>query len=454
MNVRAHRVGAVLWIAALLTAHTGRAQDAEERPALDPKQLVKLAETVEKEVEQLRGWKFKRPVKKGVYEQAQLREFMEKAIKKEYGAGGIERQQTFLRMVGLIPPDCDLKKTLFDVLLNQVGGFYDPESDAFYMMKIEGANFGPLVNRMLIAHELTHALDDQYADLDKLLYAGKRSEDRMFALSALVEGSATVLMMRYATKAQRSGKYDANELGAVAESEMERSRPFLESPPYFTTLVANYLCGMFFLLDGDLTALREVEGVGVGKKLLAATKDPPQSSEQILHPDKYWDPKQRDNPVLVNDKNVAKLLAREGFTVLHKDTVGELLCALLTSAANRQLNLMLSGLPSYWTNEAAAGWGGDRFYLLAPNDQEGKPAKQRKGVWVTVWDTGDDRDEFVEDYGYHRPDLQRSRFEIGERVAVYVYGFDEDAVATLRARLTPQILALSKDGKRWSAKRR
>jgi hypothetical protein len=211
---------------------------------------------------------------------------------------------------------------------------------------------------------------------------------------------------------------------------------------------------MFFLLDGDMTALREVEGAGVGQKLLAATKDPPQSSEQILHPDKYWDPKRRDNPVLVNDKNVEKLLAREGFTVLHKDTVGELLCALLTSAANRELNLVLAGLPSYWTNEAAAGWGGDRYYLLALNDKEGKPTKQRRGVWVTVWDTGDDRDEFVEDYDYNRPDPQRTRFEIGERVAVYVYGFDEDAVATLCSRLTPQVLALSKDGKRWSAKRR
>ncbi|GAF92065.1 unnamed protein product, partial [marine sediment metagenome] len=183
-------------------------------------------------------------------------------------------------------------------------------------------------------------------DLDKLLRSPEQTEDRMFAVAAIVEGSATVLMTRYATRALHSGEYDLAELVEVAQSEMERSKVFLEAPPYFTTLMANYLCGMTFLLRGNLMALAgDAESKGVGEDFLAAAKDPPRSSEQILHPEKYWDPKERDEPITVKDEDVEGLLRQPGVHVVHKNTVGELLCALLAFPEDRQFDPNLAIMP-------------------------------------------------------------------------------------------------------------
>ena len=102
-----------------------------------------------------------------------------------------------------------------------------------------------------------------------------------------------------------------------------------------------------------------------GEMLLKVAKRPPTSSEQILHPEKYWDADKRDHPVVVDDERMERMILSDGFHVVHKDTVGELLCAILTSPADKKLNIMLASQAGYWTNDDAAGWGGDRFYLLA-----------------------------------------------------------------------------------------
>lgn len=347
-------------------------QDQKPRAALTDESLIKIADEVQKEVEELRGWKFKRPVKKGVYTEKQLRAFIEKKLFEDgYGEGRLERLQAFLQMTGIIPPKCDLRKNFLDVLLEQIGGFYDPATSAFYMMNREG--FGPLMNRIMIAHELTHALDDQYADLEKLLNVRDMSEDQMAAIAGVVEGSATVLMMRYMARAQLSGKYDLNELMETAQTEMERADVLVKAPPYFSTLVASYMCGMHFVRRGEMVLVPDPsKDKGVGADVLKALKDPPTSSEQILHPEKYWDKSKRDDPVVVSDEDVEKLVARPGSYVVHKDTAGELLCAIVTAPAERELNIMLMHLPSFWTNEAATGWGGDRFYLLAKGPDQKK----------------------------------------------------------------------------------
>jgi hypothetical protein len=419
--------------------------------------LIKMAKEVEKEVEALRGWAFKHPVKTDVRTEAQLREFIEtKLLEEQYGGGRLERIEAFLRMVGLIPRDCGLKQTIIDVLLNQVGGFYDHDTKAFYMLKREGVGYGPLLNRSLVAHELTHALDDQYVDLGKLMHP-ELDEDQAIAIGSIVEGSATVLMMRYMMRAMMSGEYDAAELAEVQRQEMERSQVFLQAPPYFTTLLANYLCGMQFITRGrPVVPGMEPYEKGVGDNMLAVCKNPPVSSEQILHPQKYWDAAERDEPVVVADGDLERLIQRDGLHVVHKNTVGELLCSLLTSDENRELNIVTAGLPSYWTNEAATGWGGDRFFLLAEGkDAESAASELRglKGIWVTLWDTSDDRNEFVEEYEIERELDRRSVFRLGDRGAVFLFGFDAAQREALQRRFAQAPPAFTKGGRSWNPSR-
>ena len=428
-------------------------QDKKPRAALTDASLIKIADEVQKEVEELRGWKFKRPVKKGVYTEKQLRAFIEKKLFEEgYGEGRLERLQAFLRMTEIIPPKCDLRKNFLDVLIEQIGGFYDPATSAFYMMNRE--RFGPLANRIIIAHELTHALDDQYVDLEKLLNPRDMSEDQRAAIAGVVEGSATVLMMRYTFRAQLSGKYDLNELTEMMAAEMERADVLVKAPPYFTTLVASYMCGMHFVRRGEMVLVPDPsKDKGVGADVLKALKDPPTSSEQILHPEKYWDKSKRDDPVMVSDEDVQKLVERPGTYVVHKDTAGELLCAIVTAPAERELNIMLMHLPSFWTNEAATGWGGDRFYLLAKGpDQKKAGADLRglRGVWITLWDTHNDRDEFLEDYEYQRKIASRTAFKLGRRGAIFLFGFDADECEALKKRIEADPPRFTRAGKSWS----
>ena len=429
------------------------AQPDQAGEALSARDLVKLAEEVEKEVEALRGWKFKRPVKKDVRSEKQLRAYIEKKVfEEEYGQGRLECLQVMLPMIGLIPADCDLKQTFMDVLFNQIGGFYDPDSGAFYLLQRGGVDYGPLVNRILIAHELTHALDDQHVDLNRFIKSREPTEDWTLAVGAVVEGSATTLMTRYSVRALLSGKYDLTELMQVVESETERSQAFLEAPPYFTALAANYMCGMTFLLRGNFMALAaDPEHKGVGDDFLATVKDPPQSSEQILHPDKYWNADERDEPVVVKDEDVERLLRQPGLHVVHKNTMGELLCALLTFPADRKLDLNLMMLPSYWTNEAATGWGGDRFFLLAAGKDCQTARKQLKdvrGVWLTMWDTPRDRNEFIEDYATARKLPARRHFKRGA-LAVFLFGFDSRQAAEFEDHFLETLPAFRHGDKPW-----
>lgn len=434
-------------------AQTSRPAAASAPADGSVKELVDMAREVEKDVAELRGWPFKKPVETDVRDEAQLRKFIEKRVfEEELGGGKLELTQAFLRLIGLIPADCDMRKTMMDVLLNQIGGFYDPQTKAFYMLQRSGVSYGPLVNRILVAHELTHALDDQYLDLDKLMKSHESTEDWSIAIGSVVEGSATQLMTAYAQKAMGSGKYDVAELNQVAKDEMERSQAFLKAPPYFRTLVASYLCGMYFVVRGDMAQIANIDPETIQKNMLTVAKDPPRSSEQIVHPEKYWNKGKRDLPVVFEDAALEKVIAGEGRVVVHRNTVGEILCSQLTTDVDAEFNLMLAGNPQYWTNVAATGWGGDRFYLIASGADEKAAAKELReprGVWITAWDSKEDRAEFVEDYATHRRDAKRGAWTVGDRIAVFTYAMPENEIQRLKSVLTSETIAATRDGKRW-----
>ena len=430
-------------------------QDADPSDSISVKSLMKLADEAQKGVEELRGWKFKRPVKRKVYTEPQLREWIEKKVfEEEYPEPVLRRLQAFLQMTGIIPPKCDVKKTYIDVLMNQIGGFYDPATDTFYMLNRKGSDYGPLVNGMMIAHELTHALDDQYVNLDRMIKAAPKTQDAQFAIGAVVEGSATIVGMRYMMQKITSGEFGIGQLIEVQRREMERSKPLLEAPPFFSVLLANYMAGMaFYLRDNPRIMADPSLHDPSGEMLLKVAKRPPTSSEQILHPEKYWDADKRDYPVVVDDERMERMILSDGFHVVHKDTVGELLCAILTSPADKKLNIMLASQAGYWTNDDAAGWGGDRFYLLARGGsaaEAGRDLDDLRGVWITTWDTRYDRDDFAIAYLQERELSNRSLHKLGDRGALFLFGFDDQQRDRIVQKITQNPPPFKSGSKRWS----
>jgi len=416
--------------------------------------LVQLADEVAKEVEALRGWSFKEPVKKQVCTPEHVRAYLEREIEKQHPPDKVLRLQAMLRTVGLLPPGWDLKKTYLDILQEQAAGFYDAETRTLYLVK-RGGPAGPFVDRLLLAHELTHALDDQQVGLQGFLKPlTGRTEDMDLVVASVLEGSATGLMSQYMARAQLSGRFNLGELQAYAEQEAAQSRRLLEAPRYFSTIVGAYLCGMQFLARGNLVALMLApDNKAVGRNFLAAVKDPPRSTEQILHPEKYWDADKRDEPVLVDDAAAAKVLAGPVRWVVHQDTLGEMLCAILTTPPDAKPDLLAMPMAEGWTSPAARGWGGDRFYLVCAGstaEEAARTVKDPQGLWITLWDTPADRDEFLEALEKTPAAGERSSMRLGNLGAVIFYGFNATRRKALEERLEQMPPPMTRGGKPWS----
>jgi hypothetical protein len=405
--------------------------------------VARLADEVAKEVEALRGWQFKTPIKKELSTPEDVRQYIERRVQTDLPPGKAERIQAFLRTIGLIPPDCNLEATYVRLLENQVGGFYDSESRTMHLVERAGG-IPAAVERIMLAHELTHALDDQQVDLGAFTkaYAG-RSEDMDIVTASIVEGSATGLMLQYAARDQLSGRINLQDLQQYAQQEAARGKVLLEAPRYFSVLLASYVCGLQFLAKGDLPAL-----------LLApeAESTPPRSSEQILHPAKYWDKAARDEPVVVDDAAARRWLTRSGQWVVHADTVGEMLIAILTTPKDQRRDLAGMELANTWTNPAATGWGGDRFYLLASGasaGEAGRTLRNLKGVWITNWDTPQDRDEFLQALDRGQTAAHTTAL-LGTKEAIVFFAVDEAERQALIKRLQESPLPAVRDGRTWS----
>jgi hypothetical protein len=243
------------------------------------------------------------------------------------------------------------------------------------------------------------------------------------------------------------------ELQQYAQQEMENAKPLLEAPRYFTAIVASYICGMQFLGRGNLMAIvLAPDNKAVGADFLAARKDPPRSSEQILHPEKYWNEATRDEPVLLSDPDVERILGQPGWFPVHVDTVGEMLTGVLTTPRDVKPDLASMQQASAWTTAAAQGWGGDRFYLLAPGanpSQAASASKGFRGVWITLWDTPQDREEFVRalPQGSAAP---HAVAPLGSLGAAVFFGFDKTTADATAKRLEETPPAMTRGGRPWS----
>jgi hypothetical protein len=431
-------------------ANPGRA--TQPKPAADP--LYQVADEVAADVAKLRGWSFKKPVQKARTTPAEARGYLESRLDIVLPPGRRALMEAFLRTAGLIPKGTDLRASLLGVLDQQVAGYYDPASGTLYVVD-RADGMPPFMQRAVLAHELTHALDDQHVGLEDAVSAGApRTEDADIVKASLAEGSATALMLQYLAQRTLAGRVNAAEAADYFKKELARAGALAGMPRYFNALFGSYLVGSDFLARGNLpAALGQADNRGVGASFLAAWKTPPRSSEQLLHPEKYWDAQRADEPVIADDAAVERWLAKPGRHIVHRDTLGELLTALLTQQAVARTAAALVSADG-WTNAGAAGWGGDRFYLLASGagEQEAAAAlRDVQGVWITAWDTEQDRDEFLRARSEAEGGTEAvsASARVGARVAILFVGFAPEERAALVDRLRASPLRFTRSGAAW-----
>lgn len=381
----------------------------------------------------IRGMEFTGPVGADVRTAEQFETFVREEIEKEYGTDKFQGQAAAFRLLGLIPKDLDLKEAFIALLKDQVGGWYDPATKAFYM--VDRFNQGMMAD-IIMAHELTHALDDQHFDLAGLFeeYGGGKNGDAEFAMRSVAEGSGMQLMNIY------SRDYVPGDIasGVLAPPDGEELMKIMEEqgqaldgmPPFLVmTLALPYIVGNTFLAND--TNFSSAALTDISKEvIIQAFSNLPISSEQVIHPEKYWDAEQIDLP-----REVAMTRwiegAPEDWKLLDTDTLGELGCFVLTAEELPSLADQAALMTAQWTNEAATGWGGDRYALFGAGEEA------RLLVWHSVWDSEKDRVEFQEAFLAIQGDFPVAHVGEGDSFTVYLANKAGRAAYALLAEVPP-----------------
>lgn len=326
--------------------------------------LRQLAAQIESQVSALRGLPVKQEVPPAVMSDAQLRAYIERTFSQENPPETLAANERLLKALGLLPKDASLQQLSVELLSGQVAGFYSPDDKKLYAISRTGS-VGAL-EKATFAHEYTHALQDQSFDLKGLHTDQIGQGDRGLGRLALVEGDATLVMsywvQQHLTPAELSDMMRAS-------SDPEQLRLLGEMPAILRDpLLFPYTTGLQFALG--------LQAPGGWQAVDAAFRNPPASTEQVMHPEKYA---AHEAPIDVSLP--ADLAARlgSGWKTGMTDTFGEF-----------QMGIWLrqgGGNATLATN-AAAGWGGDRITLL-----DG-PSGAWAIAWKTAWDSNRDAAEF------------------------------------------------------------
>ncbi|MBI1379582.1 MAG: hypothetical protein GC161_00670 [Planctomycetaceae bacterium] len=346
----------LLFLAALpLACAPAPAQD-EDQAALEDQRF----QDIMAEVEDLRGLEFLRPVDFKTIDAKGVDDYLSGVLERTGGKARLDFSGDVARHLGLVPADMDLERTLRGMLGQQIAGLYDPPTERFYL----ALGLHPAIERVTVAHELVHALDDQHFDLGAAMDSRLSNSDWLWAYQAAAEGSATAVHNRWLVN--NLGKIGAEGLREV---QAQGSRGLEDAPEFlWKPLLGTYLLGASFLVHSE-SLTRGQTAMPKPGDADRALREPPRSSEQILHPKKYWDDDHVDEPVPVTYR-IAPL--PDGWRVAGEDVMGELGLARLTEEGDGQGRFEPTGLLQLqFTNPAAAGWGGDRHVLLVKDERRG-----------------------------------------------------------------------------------
>jgi len=360
------RLGLVLLVVLLRAVAT----PAQEPP--EPSDLINtlldgllgfrtLTETeLEAEVAEVGGVPFRSRVPLDYLTRAELARYLKGVLDDEYPLEKARIDERTLSALGLLPPGLDLRRLRAELLEQNIAGFYDERPGKKRLYAVSDDKRLTPANQIVLAHELRHALQDQYAEVHRMLPDSVGDyDDRRLAYLSLLEGDATLVMERFLLRRLPGGE-ELVGAGGAESSLAGMSLPGTElpgAPPVVRDqLVLPYLVGRDFALAvqkrGGWSALREAWG------------RPPASTEQVLHPERFFS---GEAP-----RAVALSLAPPGGRLLGEGVVGELL--LRTWLGEGQ-------------EAAAGGWGGDRFQVF---DVRGKTLL----IWRLVWDSPQDGEEF------------------------------------------------------------
>lgn len=363
---------------------------------IDPKTCGKpirspRLDKIEKGVTKVRELPLRKPIAFRSCAEDVIRAELAQSIAQDTPRAEVEADQKLLVALGLIPPKENLSETLSNVLTEQIIGAYDTETKDITI--VAGKGFGSTLDELTMAHEITHGLQDQNFNLTKPpLDSEKYNGDNDLAITSLAEGDAMGTMLAYAEK-----YIDPQKLTEAELAESDTSSEELDKAPAYVrqSLLFPYEEGMNFV--EQLKNKKGLAGVD------AALRDPPLSTEQIIHPDKYIT--HRDNPRTVDLPDISETLGPK-WKLINSDTMGE----FDVRAWFDQYGGLITG------RDVASGWGGNTIQYYQG------PGKKNVVVNMFAWDTSKDTGEFFKEYsGLLKKRFKKKAEKVGGADSWYLY---------------------------------
>jgi hypothetical protein len=342
------------------------------------KQAAILIETdaILKEVSKLRGLAVKRPVTSGFRTRPELEHDVIRDLDESTPSQEFESQAKLSIALGLLPPNYKLREEMIKILTEQISGYYNPKTGEFVLT--ESSNASADEQKIVIAHELTHALQDQHFNLRRFENPPPGDGDRNLAIHCLIEGDATVAMLAYGFKGAiniASLPVSLSELmQQMSESGLDASKT-----PAIAAAPKSIRASLLFPYAGGAGFVQALLKKGGWSAVSQAFTDLPETTEQVLHPEKYF---AREHAMRITLAPCEKLLG-DGWREVAADVNGEFGYRLILG------QFLDSGV----AKRAAEGWDGDACRLY-----ENPKSKRSFLVQHTAWDAPEDAQEFFDAY--------------------------------------------------------
>jgi len=344
--------------------------------------LIAATDEVLKETSTLRQLAVLRPVQSSTQSRAEIERAVVKNLDEDTSATDMHAAEVTLKNLGLAPPDFQYRALMIRLLTEQVAGYYEPKTRQFHLadwIDVEG-------QKPVIAHELTHALQDQHFDLRRFEHWPKGESDAELAAHALIEGDATLAMVLYVSSNPMRALTFLKSLGAMGVDTRE-----LDQAPRVIRE------SLLFPYQEGLNWTRALYKEGGWPQVSQAFTNLPQSTEQIMHPEKYL---AHEAPVKVTLPDFTTALNESARLKSLPASAGGSKTAVTWKRISYDVNgewgtyLLLDQFlkSSAESHRAAAGWAGDRYAVYE--------SSKGQSIYVssTVWDTQADADEFFDAY--------------------------------------------------------
>jgi hypothetical protein len=277
-------IWALLWVVAFFTLAPSSDSRQATAPAKPPSSdsaaagdFAATADEVLNQMSEITGLKARTALKKSLRSREQIRAYVIKEMNEDKNEAERYAGQRSAEAFGLLPKGFNLDAFMVDLLTEQIAGLYDPKAHEFYV-----ADWIPIADqKMVMAHELTHALEDQHFQIEAWSKAARPNDDAELARESVLEGSAMAAMVDYLLQGTGRSLQDLPDIDpSMLIGDMESTPMLKKAPPFLKdALVFPYLDGLNFS-----AAVLRPEGWSALPGVFAK---PPVSTQQILHPELY-----------------------------------------------------------------------------------------------------------------------------------------------------------------------